>query len=270
MCLLITLFQVVPGAPLVVAANRDERMDRPAVPAAVLREDEPRIVGGRDLLAGGTWLAVSERGVVAGLTNQPAAGGRDPSKRSRGELPIASARHDDAAAAVDALVGEVDPASYNPCWMLVGDRDRLFSVAIAPGSSKPEVEELEPGLHVLENASLRAGSAKAAFVRGLVEQGLAAPPGPGPAATAQILRMVLADHRPALAEPRIDPSGRLWPASLTAACVHADGYGTRSSAIVTVPATGLPSILVADGKPCETPMRDVSVLWTTDPVNEPA
>ena len=45
--------------------------------------------GGRDLMAGGTWLAVNDHGVVAGLTNKPAEEGRDPSKRSRGEIPLA-------------------------------------------------------------------------------------------------------------------------------------------------------------------------------------
>ena len=78
MCLLIAMFGVVPDAPLIVAANRDERFDRPAVPITVLRERRPRILGGRDELAGGTWLAVNEHGVVAGLTNQPSFNGRDP------------------------------------------------------------------------------------------------------------------------------------------------------------------------------------------------
>lgn len=270
MCLLITLFQVMPGAPLIVAANRDERLDRPAVPATVLHEHSPRVLGGQDLLAGGTWLAVSERGVVAGLTNQPTADGRDPAKRSRGELPLACVRQDSAAAAVEALAAEVTPARYNPCWMLVGDREKLFTVAITPGSDKPEVDELAPGLHVLENAPLRAGSPKAAFVRGLVEQALARQPDRSQAATARSLQAILRDHSPAVAQPRVDASGRVWPASLTAACVHADGYGTRSSAIVTVGASGLPSVLVADGKPCTTPMSELAALWTADPVTEPA
>ena len=38
----------------------------------MLRGGGPRILGGRDEVAGGTWLAVNEHGVVAGLTNQPA------------------------------------------------------------------------------------------------------------------------------------------------------------------------------------------------------
>jgi uncharacterized protein with NRDE domain len=52
--LLIAMFGMVPDAPLIVAANRDERLDRPAVPITVLRERRPRILGGRDELAGGT------------------------------------------------------------------------------------------------------------------------------------------------------------------------------------------------------------------------
>ena len=127
-------------------ADRD-RLDRPALPVTVLRDQNPRILGGRDLLAGGSWLAVSSRGVVAGLTNQPSANGRDPAKRSRGELPIACARHATAAAAVAALAAEVDPERYNPCWMLVGDRNALYSVAIGPASDRPEIDQLAPGLY---------------------------------------------------------------------------------------------------------------------------
>ena len=137
MCLLIALFQVVEDAPLIIAANRDERFARPAVTVTVLRDREPRILGGRDELAGGTWLAVNEHGVVAGLTNQPAPG-RDPTKRSRGELPLAFAACRSAAQAVDAVSPGLNPADYNPCWLLVGDRESLFSVGL-DGGRQPAV-----------------------------------------------------------------------------------------------------------------------------------
>jgi uncharacterized protein with NRDE domain len=258
------MFQVVPDAPLIVAANRDERLDRPAVPMTVLREREPRILGGRDELAGGTWLAVNEHGVVAGLTNQPSANGRDPTKRSRGELPLAFAAHRSAAEAVAVVRGEVDPAVYNPCWMLVGDRDTLYSIGIS-GGSEPAVEQLGPGLHVLENAPLRSESAKAEFVRTLVADALAVGGANDAAATITALAAVLGDHRPSVLEPRTDATGRVWPASLSAACVHADVYGTRSGMIVSVPGEGAdggpPTVLVADGPPCEVPMEDMTGLW---------
>jgi uncharacterized protein with NRDE domain len=264
-CLLIAMFQVVADAPLIVAANRDERLDRPAVPITVLRERGPRILGGRDELAGGTWLAVNEHGVVAGLTNQPSPDGRDPTKRSRGELPVAFARYQSAAQAVPAVRAELDPAAYNPCWMLVGDRESLFFIGIS-GGSVTEVEQLEPGLHVLENAPLHPVSAKSAFVSRLVLDALPDSPAHGasePAATVSALRTVLGDHQPAIPEPRTDATGRVWPASLSAACVHADGYGTRSAMIVSVPAAAkAPLVMVADGRPCEEPMHDATALWT--------
>ena len=258
MCLLIAQFGVEPDAPLIVAANRDELLDRPAKVMTILRDSNPRILGGRDELAGGTWLAVNEHGLVAGLTNQPSGSGRDPSKRSRGELPLAFAQYETAAEAVPAVTTNLDPAQYNPCWMLVGDRHTMFSIGLS-GGGKPDVEQLRPGLHVLENAPLRPPSAKAAFVERLVAK---AKGNAGPAGTVDALEVVLREHTPSVPEPRTDASGRVWPPSISAACVHAEGYGTRSAMTVVVPAGGLPIVRAADGRPCEVPLQDFSDLWT--------
>jgi uncharacterized protein with NRDE domain len=259
-CLLIAVFQLVPGAPLMVAANRDERLDRAALAMTVLREAGPRILGGRDELAGGTWLAVNEHGVVAGLTNQPSADGRDPSKRSRGELPLAFAAYQSAAEAVATVAGELDPARYNPCWMLVGDRQSLFSVGIA-GGGPTAVEELGPGLHVLENAALRAPSAKADLVRRLVGEERARQPDPGVAGMQAALDTVLRIHQPAIPEPRTDATGRTWPPEISAPCVHTEAYGTRSAMTVCLPTAGLPVVRFADGPPCEAPFQEVTGWW---------
>ena len=166
-CLLIALFQVVPSAPLIVAANRDERYDRPAVAVTTLRDAQPRVLGGRDEVAGGTWLAVNEFGVLAGLTNVPSPQGRDTTKRSRGELPVALAAHQDAAAAVAWIRATVDPSDYNPCWLLVGDRESLFYVDLT-GGPRPAARELPPGSYVLENSPLEPMSAKADHVAGQI------------------------------------------------------------------------------------------------------
>jgi uncharacterized protein with NRDE domain len=261
MCLLIAMSGVVDGAPLIMAANRDERLDRPAVPMTVLRDHGPRILGGRDELAGGTWLAVNEHGVVAGLTNQPSVGGRDPSKRSRGELPLAFASHASAAEAVDAVATTLYAADYNPCWMLVGDRSTLFFIGIA-GHGEPEVERLGPGLYVLENAPLRPRSAKAEFVTGLIDSALSLQADRGAASTLAALETVLGSHKPAIPEARTDATGRVWPPEVTAACVHVEGYGTRSAMTVLVPVSGVPSVRVADGRPCESELRDATDLWS--------
>jgi uncharacterized protein with NRDE domain len=271
-CLLIALSGVVPDAPLIVAANRDEFYRRPSVTMTTLRDADPRVLGGRDEVAGGTWLAVNEHGVVAGLTNQPAPGGRDLTKRSRGELPLAFAVYSSAEEAVSRVCATLDPAAYNPCWLLVGDRDALFSVGLA-GGSHPEVERLAPGVHVLENLPIRAPSAKVARVTQLVARervaqaardGRSAETGES---ASDALAEVLRDHEPATELAAGENPAR--PLASTAACVHGEEYGTRSALIVTVPAPqtpvtqtpGAPRLRVADGPPCQVPFRDMTALW---------
>ena len=155
MCLLVVASRVVAGEPLLVGANRDEILERPSTAVTVLDHGPPRALGGRDELSGGTWLAVNEYGVCAGLTNQPLGGAKDPSKRSRGELPLELSRHATAADAVDALLAGFHPADYNGSWLLVGDRDLTFFVDFT-GSEAEEgsVLALPPGIHVLENRAL--------------------------------------------------------------------------------------------------------------------
>jgi uncharacterized protein with NRDE domain len=242
-------------APLVVGANRDERRDRPALSATVLRPSAPRILGGRDEVAGGTWLAVNEYGVVAGLTNRPTPSGPDPDKRSRGELPLALAAHIDARSSVEDFVRRFRPADFNPCWLLVGDRDVLFSLDMT--GSDVELTELPPGLHVLENNPLGADSPKATHVRELL-----AGRGVGGGIREDIvaaMHVVLAQHsRPA---SRGDLPADIDPAVL-APCVHTPDYGTRSAAIVVVRSEPeRPALWVADGHPCEAPFLDRGDLW---------
>jgi uncharacterized protein with NRDE domain len=259
-CLLIALFGVVPDVPLLIAANRDEMYQRPTDPITVLRATHPRILGGRDELAGGTWLAVNQHGVVAGLTNQP-TGARDPAKRSRGELPLAFAAYPDAKSAVAEVCARLDPAAYNPCWMLVGDRQALFSVDVS-GGHRARVEKLPAGRYVLENAPLWHPSAKQRRVAGLV----AALDGAGPDGAGRVeagLAAVLGDHQPAAGPGPAGPGGQARPAELSAACVHTGRYGTRSAMIVSVGQAGEPRVSVAAGPPCVTPLQDVTGMWAS-------
>ena len=73
MCLILVAWRVHADYPLVLAANRDEFHARPAAPAAWWQQ--PRILAGRDLSAGGTWLGVARDGRFAALTNY-----RDPAR----------------------------------------------------------------------------------------------------------------------------------------------------------------------------------------------
>ena len=261
MCLLIVLSRVDERTPLVVAANRDERYDRPATAMTVLEAGPPRVLGGRDHLAGGTWLAVNRAGVVAGLTNRPVEGGADPAKRSRGELPLRLARFPTADAAVEAFAAGIDATAYNPAWILVGDRRSLFSLDLSDGETL-RVEALAPGLHVLENSPPGTASPKVAHVRSQLA-GVEASP-----AAERSLRLaaVLSDHEvPAPARSVAAVGTPEAGEQVRANCVHTDRYGTRWSCLVEVPLGALaPQVRFAEGPPCSTPFLDAGALWTAE------
>ena len=261
MCLLIVLAQTHPGLPLVVAANRDERFDRAAVAMSVLREAGPRTLGGQDLVAGGTWLAVNEAGVVAGLTNRPAT--KDPARRSRGELPIALTAHTSAAAAAEALASDFRPADYNPAWLLVGDRETAYAIDMTGGEA-PRIRQLSPGAHVLENRPLEAASSKTDHVRSL----LAGTQGLDEEELVSALQAVLSDHRiPAGLAAAHEAGIEGVPPEVKAACVHTELYGTRWSGIVTVPAdpASPPRVRYADGPACRSRYQDATPRWCVTP-----
>lgn len=260
MCLLVVCSRMVPGFPLVVGANRDERLDRPATPITVLRERYPRIIGGRDELAGGTWLAVNDQGVVAGLTNRPSAFGRDPTRRSRGELPLALASSDSADEAVTTFAAKVQPSAYNSAWMLVGDRRSLHYIEL-DGTSRLVRRVLGPGIHILENLAIDAPSTKVDRARELL--------GDPSHLTAddllERLTTVLADHHVSVPNQSVQASEADREAPRRPACVHGDTYGTRSSMIVLVPEDEKPSrVHVADGRPCVTPFVDETYRWLAE------
>ncbi len=145
MCLILFAHRVVPGAPLIVAANRDEHFDRPAAPAAMW-DDHPEILAGRDLSGGGTWLGVSTRGQFAALTNfrNPATHRADAP--SRGDLvKNFLVGQMSARAYVEHIMREV--VSYNGFGLLVWDGREIFFVS----NRAPAPMQVEPGVHGLPN-----------------------------------------------------------------------------------------------------------------------
>ena len=221
--------------------------------------DELAILGGRDEVGGGTWLATNEAGVVAGLTNRPLRDGPDTAKRSRGELPLALARHPTAAAAVDAFGTAIDPSAFNPSWLLVADRHDVFFVDVT-GTDQVVVEHLRAGVHVLENRPLHEPSPKVERVRELLDPVLNRRPN----VLRDNLPTLLADHHMPRGEPPADASNPRLALAARAICVHADedDYGTRSSAVITVaddPAP--PTIHWTDDSPCQDRWHASDHLW---------
>jgi uncharacterized protein with NRDE domain len=161
MCLIVIGVRVAPQFPLLVAANRDEQHARPAAPAAWW-PDAPHVLGGRDLAAGGTWLAMDRRGRFAAVTNVRDAA-RPAGMRSRGSLVTAYLAGDHSAAEY-AAHAERAGREFGGFNLLVYDRADL-----RVSSNRAPAATLGPGLHAFSNAppgvdwpktaSARAGAA---------------------------------------------------------------------------------------------------------------
>ncbi len=258
MCLLIAASRIRIDLPLIVAANRGEWIERPAAPMEILRPRGPRTLGGRDLQAGGSWMTVNRRGVVAALTNRP--GGRDGTRRSRGEIPLRLSTQATAAEGAAALARDIHPDDYNPAWVLVGDRDSLFYLEVAPGV--PLVPRaLPPGIHVLENRPLDAPSPKVDWVKRALPDVAGLPNEALPDRLAEVLKShAIPENVPS--EPLAE-GGPIRPPESYAACVHAGPYGTRSSMIVLVPRSRRPppDVRFTAGPPCTTAFGSANQLW---------
>src|SRR5437016_3930631 len=92
MCTLAIYFRVFREYPVVIAANRDEFFARPTIGPTVIARN-PEVVGGKDLQAGGTWLGINDRGIVAGLLNRRSDLPARPDAHSRGLLCLQALSH---------------------------------------------------------------------------------------------------------------------------------------------------------------------------------
>jgi uncharacterized protein with NRDE domain len=144
MCLLLLAFNVTPDRPWLLLGNRDEFHGRASAPAQAWT-DAPDVVGGRDLEAGGTWLALHRNGRFAAVTNvRNGQSRRGP--RSRGELVAGFVRGTDTPAYYAADIARRS-TEYGPFNLIVGDRRS----AAGASSALPQSWGFSRGVHVLSN-----------------------------------------------------------------------------------------------------------------------
>lgn len=241
MCLVIILFRPEQEFPLLLAANRDESYERPGEPPHLL-ERSPRIWGGRDPRAGGTWLGINEHGLAVALTDGPAEGysGQRP---SRGLLCLDALRLPSFAAVARWLEEEVRRRAYNAFNIFWSDGREAW---LACWTDRLAVQALSPGLHMLANTPRindwevpklkRCGDLLAGLEGESAEKAL------------ERLGVACADH------------GRAESEGL---CVHGHGRGTLSSTILALHRSGSMSsrYLHVDSHPCEGPYRDLSAKF---------
>jgi Uncharacterized conserved protein len=230
MCLLVFAWKFHPQYRLIVAANRDEFHDRPSAPLGWWT-DQPRVLAGRDLQAGGTWMGAARSGRFGIVTNfrdlEPPPGAHAP---SRGDL------------VTRFLTGSTSPKEYlddlrgrAPRYagfnLLVGGPRALYYFSNRDGvDAKP----VTPGIHGLSNHWLDSPWPKLLRTRARLTE-LAS----WDRIETEALFELLADRTPADTEEIPDtglPSD--WERALSAPFVVHERYGTRCSTLLLVDRSG--------------------------------
>ena len=229
MCLIVLAWQVHPEFPLVLGANRDEFLDRPALPAAFWPEHDD-LLAGRDLLKGGTWLGVTRDGRIAAVTNYRHGGDAARDARSRGQLVATFLIGDTMPQAYLATVA-AEASAYDGFNLIAGDRRGLFYLSNRNG--KPQ--RVSPGVHGLSNALLDTPWPKVQRAKAALSTLLDAEK---PSLLAGIFALLANESRPD--DAALPNTGvRLdWERLLSPAFIVSPDYGTRCSTALLVDRRG--------------------------------
>jgi uncharacterized protein with NRDE domain len=219
-CLIVVAIGVHPRWPCVVLANRDEWHARPAEPVGW--RDGGAWLGGLDLQAGGTWLAVRRDGAFCAVTNvrEPtaAAGGR-----SRGELPGRVLTAPSLSLGVDAIWQ--DAGAYAGFHVVAGDASGLWHASnrgVLP-------RRRGAGVWAVSNASGDAVWPKMAGAADALAAALARDDDDA------VLIEAMRDASPTSDASLPDTGVPLaWERALSARFVRLPGYGTRATTLVRI------------------------------------
>lgn len=224
MCLIFISVQDHPTYKLIIAANRDEFYQRKTAPASYW-QDHPEILGGRDLEAQGTWMAMNKNGRIAMVTNY-----RD----IRNIKPVAPSR---GALVTDFLLDGSSPENYLGHVESKGQKYNGFNLVVGSGEElwynsnyKQGVHKLSAGLHGLSNHLLDTPWPK--VERGLDKmKSLLTQPQPSIDSLFSVLfdDMIAADDK--LPDTGV---GLERERMLSSMFIKSPGYGTRCSTVVLI------------------------------------
>ena len=220
MCLVVFAWQAHPQYRLILAGNRDESHQRPTQDAHWWPDNES-ILAGRDLQAGGTWLAMSKSGRFATVTNFHERRGRKAMVESRGALVTDFVGGSQSFGEFESSILNKNYAGFS---LLVSDGESMFYL-----SNRDELEaNVAPGIYGLSNASLDTPWSKVVRAKACLESLIE-----NDAANETELLRLLADRTPAAADDvAADDLPFEIARALTAPFIMAPEYGTRSSTTV--------------------------------------
>lgn len=225
MCLIVFAWHVVPGLPLIAAANRDEFDARPSAPAQWWA-DFPEVYAGRDLDKAGTWMGVTRTGRFAAVTNFRSAEPSNDAPCSRGKLV---ADFLTGAMTSDVYLQQIEHSAsdYNGFNLLFGDRHQLIWYSNRAQHDPRNGRPIQPGIYGQSNAHLdtpwpKVVRTKAEFASLLCQ-----------CASEEAFFEMLTDTRPTT-DCRLPKTGLPieLERALSAVCIDTKGYGTRVSTVV--------------------------------------
>jgi len=252
MCLCVLLYDENPVHPLVMAANREERYDRPSLPPAWIARG-PAVFAAQDQQAGGTWQGVNPFGLLVALTNRATLVREDPDRRSRGRLCLDTLGRVSARAAVKWLREHLAGYSYNPCNLICADVEEAF--AVHHDSAATQVRKLAPGLHLLAETDADDPHHPRLLRARYLLEGKTRQDWP---VLQRTLAQIMADHA----------HGHPPEQSI---CRHGEVAGTVSSSLIALRRAGLEEaqFFFAPGPPCTYPYEDLSAKLSSHPSEQP-
>lgn len=226
MCLVVLAIEKHPDYPLIVLGNRDEFHARPSQDANWW-PDKSGIVGGRDLQAGGTWLALHRRGRFATVTNYRDAQRERGKLRSRGHLVTDFLESD--LTPVDYL-RQINGADYAGFNLIAADRRSVAYLS----NRGADAQELPAGIYGLSNSTLDAPSDKVkrskAALGSLIEQDRIN--------ETALLRVLEDRSKGPIDEVSTERLSFSMAHALSAPFIVLSDYGTRCSTIVLAQSNG--------------------------------
>ncbi|MCC7258778.1 MAG: NRDE family protein [Gammaproteobacteria bacterium] len=224
MCLVAIAWRAHPDYPLVIAGNRDEFHVRPSA-AAAWWDEAADVLGGRDLVAGGSWLAIGRNGRFAVVVNDPRRPPGPTRTASRGQLVR------------DFVTGNRPGGRYLDAVSVAAERYAGFCLVLgtpvqvralrSPNGNHRARWTLPPGITVIGNSPPEDPAPKVAYLRDAASAVLAGTH-PDPAAWLD----ALVRRGPV----GLSPGGT--PGTAHAPFIVGTDYGTRASTVVLVDAGG--------------------------------
>lgn len=224
MCLIFLSINSHPSYKLIVAANRDEFYNRQTAPAHFWK-DHSEIIGGRDLEASGTWMAMNRNGKIAMITNYRDPANINPKAPSRGKLVS------------DFLLGDLSANDYlddisrkgklyNGFNLIVGNADDLWYYS----NYGQRVERINSGTHGLSNHLLdttwpKVLSGKAKFEEQLKSNEIK---------PASLLEFLYDEQQAPVDQLPNTGIGLDREKALSSMFIKTNGYGSRCSTVVLI------------------------------------